>query len=154
MACIIARQRGPREVTLARYIPLSANRRLIIINHYPVYRLCTLACVSLPLSLLRKSSEAGCLRAPYLSYGRGEGERRAYVLLRTFSRPPFEVHRGIIALTPPSAMVISTGKIDRTNFFSHHPFPSTAVLHGLSFRFFHPSSLFTPSVYAPSFSFN
>lgn len=120
MACIIARQRGPREVTLARYIPLSANRRLIIINHYPVYRLCTLACVSLPLSLLRKSSEAGCLHAPYLSYGRGEGERRAYVLLRTFSRPPFEVHRGIIALTPPSAMVISTGKIDRTNFFSHH----------------------------------
>lgn len=149
MACIIARQRGPREVTLARYIPLSANRRLIIINHYPVYRLCTLACVSLPLSLLRKSSEAGCLRAPYLSYGRGE---RTYFYVRSRGLPSRSTEALSLLLRLPLWSFRPARSIVPTFFPT--TYPSTAVLHDLSFRFFHPSSLFTPSVYAPSFSFN
>lgn len=90
---------------MARYIPLSANRRLIIINHYPVYRLCVCARMRLSLSLFATQVLGGRLFArtlPILGKGRGE---RTYFYVR--SRDLQVLRRGIIAVTPQSGFTYS-----------------------------------------------
>ena len=113
---------------MARYIPLSANRRLIIINHYPVYRLCVCARMRLSLSLCYASPRRPVVCA-HLTYPR-EGKGRAYVLLRTFSRSPgpsprhYRCYSAIGIYLQPSAMVISRGEIDPTRLFLPIHLPS------------------------------
>lgn len=136
---------------MARYIPLSANRRLIIINHYPVYRLCVCARMRLSLSLsLRYASPRRPVVCAHLTYPR-EGKGRAYVLLRTFSRSPgppprhYRCYSAIGIYLQPSAMVISRGEIDPTRLFLPiHP-PSFLSLFPQPLpRFFSTSPLRLP----------
>lgn len=134
---------------MARYIPLSANRRLIIINHYPVYRLCVCARMRLSLSLCYASPRRPVVCA-HLTYPR-EGKGRAYVLLRTFSRSPgppprhYRCYSAIGIYLQPSAMVISRGEIDPTRLFLPiHPPSFLSLFHQPLPRFFSTSPLRLP----------
>lgn len=136
---------------MARYIPLSANRRLIIINHYPVYRLCVCARMRLSLSLFATQVLGGRLFArtlPILGKGRGE---RTYFYVR--SRDLQVLRRGIIAVTPQSGFTYSLplwsfreARSILPDFFS----PSIRLLFAsftLSSLFLHSSSPFTSIVF-------
>lgn len=83
---------GPQEVTLARYIPLSANRRLIIINHYPVYRLCVRTRMRLSLSLRYASPRRPvvCAHLTYPRKGGGEASARTFTYVLEISRSSAE----------------------------------------------------------------
>lgn len=83
---------GPQEVTLARYIPLSANRRLIIINHYPVYRLCVRTRMRLSLFLRYASPRRPvvCAHLTYPRKGGGEASARTFTYVLEISRSSAE----------------------------------------------------------------
>lgn len=105
---------------MARYIPLSANRRLIIINHYLVYRLRALTCVSLSLLSRGYASTRGQL---FARDTRWEGAPEYFYVPEAWL-----AGRGIIAFTCIGVSLPLWSfqrKIDRTNFFTQpHPIGS------------------------------
>lgn len=131
---------GPQEVTLARYIPLSANRRLIIINHYPVYRLCVRT-LSLSLSLFATQVLGGRLFArtlPILGKGGEEASVRTFTYVLEISRSSAEAlslslrHRDL-----PIAFRYGHFELQDRSYF----FPSRSILLFHPFpllRFFYP----------------